>query len=69
MPIRRTRSGCCARATNDQATAAPPTKLMNSRRFIVALEHSQNGILPAIQYFDAPVVIDNTIKQVIDNAA
>ena len=27
------------------------------------------GASPEFQYFDAPVVIDNTAKQVIDNAA
>jgi hypothetical protein len=27
------------------------------------------GATPEFQYFDAPVVIDNTAKQVIDNAA
>ena len=30
--MRRTRSGCCARADTDQ-TAAPPITVMNSRRF------------------------------------
>jgi hypothetical protein len=34
-PMRRTRSGCCARAARGQATAAPPPRnVMNSRRFI-----------------------------------
>jgi hypothetical protein len=32
-PIRRTALGCCARATNGDATA-PPTSVMNSRRLI-----------------------------------
>src|SRR5581483_9735944 len=33
MPMRRKRSACCAAATNGQ-TAAPPSKLMNSRRLM-----------------------------------
>ena len=33
-PMRRIRSGCCARAASGQAAAAPPTSVMNSRRFI-----------------------------------
>jgi len=32
-PIRRTPSGCCARAASGQATAAPPRTVINSRRF------------------------------------
>jgi hypothetical protein len=32
-PMRRTRSGCCARAASGHATAAPPSSVMNSRRF------------------------------------
>ena len=33
-PMRRIRSGCCARAANGHAAAAPPSSVMNSRRFI-----------------------------------
>jgi hypothetical protein len=33
-PIRRIRSARCARATSDQAAAAPAKKVMNSRRLI-----------------------------------
>jgi hypothetical protein len=33
-PIRRTTSGCCARAVSGRATAAPPRRVMNARRFI-----------------------------------
>ena len=31
-PIRRTRSGCCARAASGHVAAAPPISVMNSRR-------------------------------------
>jgi hypothetical protein len=34
-PIRRTRSPCCARAASGHAAAAPPSSVMNSRRFTV----------------------------------
>ena len=34
-PIRRVRSGCCARATNGHVTA-PPINVMNSRRLIAS---------------------------------
>jgi hypothetical protein len=27
------------------------------------------GVTPEFQYFDAPIVLDNTAKQVIDTAA
>src|SRR6516165_4504048 len=37
MPIRRTRSGCCARAATGH-TAAPPTIVMKSRRLIASTE-------------------------------
>jgi uncharacterized protein YchJ len=30
-------TGCCARAMSGQAAAAPPTSVMNSRRFIFAV--------------------------------
>src|SRR5258708_39884392 len=33
-PMRRTRSDCCACAASGHATAAPPRRLMNSRRRI-----------------------------------
>jgi hypothetical protein len=33
-PMRRTRSVCCARAASGRATAAPPSNVMNARRFI-----------------------------------
>ena len=33
-PISRTRSACCARATIGHAAAAPPSSVMNSRRFM-----------------------------------
>ena len=36
-PIRRTRSGCCARAASGDAAAALPSSVMNSRR--VLLDH------------------------------
>ena len=35
MPMRRMRSGCCARAASGHAAAAPPSSVMNSRRFII----------------------------------
>src|SRR6516165_5856802 len=31
-PMRRVRSGCCARAARGHPAAAPPTSVMNSRR-------------------------------------
>jgi hypothetical protein len=31
-PIRRIRSGCCARAATGHVAAAPPSSVMNSRR-------------------------------------
>ena len=31
--MRRTRSPCCARAVNGHGTAAPPSSVMNARRF------------------------------------
>jgi hypothetical protein len=34
-PMRRIRSGCCARAASGHAAAAPPTSDMNSRRLII----------------------------------
>jgi hypothetical protein len=34
IPIRRIRSGCCARAAIGHVAAAPPSSVMNSRRFI-----------------------------------
>src|SRR5882757_341579 len=34
MPMWRTRSGCCARATSGQAATKPPRNVMNSRRRI-----------------------------------
>jgi hypothetical protein len=33
-PMRRIRSGCCARAARGHAVAAPPRSVMNSRRFM-----------------------------------
>ena len=33
-PIRRTPSGCCARAASGHAAAAPPSSVMNSRRLM-----------------------------------
>src|SRR5262249_38853726 len=33
-PMRRTCSGCCARAGSDHPAATPPRKVMNSRRLI-----------------------------------
>ena len=32
--MRRTRSDCCARAVSGHVIAAPPSSVMNSRRFI-----------------------------------
>jgi hypothetical protein len=32
-PTRRIRSPCCARAASGHATAAPPSSVMNARRF------------------------------------
>ena len=32
IPTRRIRAGCCARAASGHAAAAPPSKVMNSRR-------------------------------------
>ena len=34
--MRRTRSGCCARAASGQVAAEPKTPLMKSRRLIVS---------------------------------
>jgi hypothetical protein len=34
MPVRRTRSGCCAGAPSGHAAAAPPSSVMNSRRLM-----------------------------------
>jgi hypothetical protein len=34
IPIRRTRSACCERAASGHAAVAPPSSVMNSRRFI-----------------------------------
>src|SRR5215468_5758252 len=42
-PIRRTRSPCCARAARGHATAAPPSRVMNARRFIFAVTRSPRG--------------------------
>ena len=39
-PMRRIRSPCCARAASGHAAAAPPSSVMNSRRFILALIRS-----------------------------
>jgi hypothetical protein len=39
-PMRRIRSGCCARAASGHTTAAPPRSVMKSRRFIVAIIQS-----------------------------
>jgi hypothetical protein len=33
-PIRRILSACCARAASGHATAAPPSSVMKSRRFM-----------------------------------
>jgi len=33
-PIRRIRSGCCARAASGHAAAAPPSSVMNERRLM-----------------------------------
>jgi hypothetical protein len=41
-PIRRTRSPCCARATSGHA-AAPPSSVMNERRFTARMP----PVLPA----------------------
>ena len=37
-PMRRIRSACCARAASGHVAAAPPIRLMNSRRLIAAPE-------------------------------
>jgi hypothetical protein len=34
-PMRRIRSGCCARAASGHAAAAPPSSVMNSRRVLM----------------------------------
>ena len=34
-PMRRTRSTCCALAASGHTAAAPPSSVMNSRRFII----------------------------------
>src|SRR5262249_15407061 len=44
IPIRRTRSMCCACAASGHATAAPLRSVMNSRRLIVALD-AQDAIV------------------------
>src|SRR5262249_25350137 len=36
-PMRGIFATCCARAASGHAAAAPPTSVMNSRRFIIAL--------------------------------
>ena len=41
-PIRRMRLGCCARAANGRLAAAPPSPVMNSRRFMPALQRSES---------------------------
>src|SRR5262245_712270 len=41
-PIRRTRSGCCARATIGHATAAAPSRLMNSLIYDVEIRLSDD---------------------------
>src|SRR2546430_275685 len=38
-PMRRMRSGSCARAPSGHAAAAPPSRVMKSRRFIVSRCH------------------------------
>src|ERR1700676_4992681 len=59
-PIRRIRSGCCARATNGQA-AAPPTPAMNSRRLIDHLVAAlrQPIVLGAACLADLPIFFCN----------
>ena len=42
-PIRRIRSGGCARATNGHVAAAPPSSVMNSRRFDAGSPPSRPG--------------------------
>jgi hypothetical protein len=43
MPIRKTFSQSCARAVSGHATTAPPTNVMNSRRFMEPLEPQDYG--------------------------
>jgi len=41
-------SACCARATGGHATAAPPKRVMNSRRpMSIAIWSVPNGVMPA----------------------
>ena len=65
-PMRRIRSACCARATNGQAAAAPPSSVMNSRRLIrsprrrgraawVQLAGPEPGPRSAISRSDRPI--------------
>src|SRR5262245_2601487 len=49
IPIRRIRSGCCARAAIGHAAAAPPSSVMNSRRFIRSPRRRGRAALPALQ--------------------
>ena len=51
MPIRFTRRGCCARAATGQA-AAPPRRLMNSRRRISAPNLRGQHCIGLNEYFD-----------------
>jgi hypothetical protein len=37
-PMRLSRSGCCARAARGHATAAPPSSVMNWRRFTTGMD-------------------------------
>jgi hypothetical protein len=50
MPIRFTRTGCCARAPSDQIVAAPPKSVKKSRRLklsecMCALDQGSHHIL------------------------
>src|SRR5262249_4975012 len=42
-PMRRTRSGCCARAASGHAAAAPPRRVMKSRRFTASASRASDG--------------------------
>jgi hypothetical protein len=50
-PMRRIRSGCCARAASGQVAAAPPSSVMNWRRL-------RSGLLPATRCASLPQAQD-----------
>jgi hypothetical protein len=49
-PIRRTRSGCCARAGSGQIAAVPPISVMNSRRLMPIMGFDPSRALPGVRH-------------------